>query len=143
MPKIYTDEYKQSAIELINDGLTHKQVCADIGVSECALQAWVRDSRLRAHGLEPSKDHDESPARAIALKLLQPGTLSGRQLGVSATMCLTVGDQPVTERFRSHTISLSDLPDRLRGRNHLLTPLILELLAETPSSRTHDQSLFQ
>lgn len=109
MPKIYTDEYKQSAIELINDGLTHKQVCADIGVSESALQAWVRNSRLRAHGLEPSKDHDESPARAIALKLLQPGTLSGRQLGVSATMCLTVGDQPVTERFRSHTISLSDL----------------------------------
>ncbi|GGC51647.1 hypothetical protein GCM10010974_37120 [Brevibacterium sediminis] len=54
MPKIYTDEFKQSALELLGDGMTQKQVCADLGISKSALQAWVRDSRLREHGLEPS-----------------------------------------------------------------------------------------
>lgn len=46
MPKIYTDEFKQSALELLDDGMTQKQVCADLGISKSALQAWVRDSRL-------------------------------------------------------------------------------------------------
>ncbi|GAA1803528.1 MULTISPECIES: transposase [Brevibacterium] len=55
MPKIYTDEFKQSALDLINDGMTQKQVCADLGISKSALQAWVRDSRLREHGLEPAQ----------------------------------------------------------------------------------------
>lgn len=54
MPKTYTDEFKQSALELLDDGMTQKQVCADLGISKSALQAWVRDSRLRDHGLEPA-----------------------------------------------------------------------------------------
>lgn len=29
MPKICTDEFKQSALDLINDGKPQKQVCAD------------------------------------------------------------------------------------------------------------------
>ena len=29
MPKIYTDEFKQSALELLDDGMTQKQVCAE------------------------------------------------------------------------------------------------------------------
>ncbi|WP_181461559.1 hypothetical protein [Burkholderia multivorans] len=29
MPKIYTDEFKQSALELLGEGMTQKQVCAD------------------------------------------------------------------------------------------------------------------
>lgn len=49
MPKIYTDEFKQSALELLGEGMTQKQVCADLGISKSALQAWVRDSRLREH----------------------------------------------------------------------------------------------
>ena len=38
MRKIYTDEFKQSALDLINDGMTQKQVCADLGISKSALQ---------------------------------------------------------------------------------------------------------
>lgn len=38
MPKIYSDEFKQSALELINDEMTQKQVCA-VGISKSALQA--------------------------------------------------------------------------------------------------------
>lgn len=71
MPKIYTDEFKQSALDLINDGMTQKQVCADLGISKSALQAWVRDSRLRDHGLEPATEPDESRAQAAALKRIR------------------------------------------------------------------------
>lgn len=34
MPKIYTDEFKQSALDLINDGMTQKQVYADLGIPD-------------------------------------------------------------------------------------------------------------
>ena len=71
MPKIYTDEFKQSALDLVGDGMTQKQVCADLGISKSALQAWVRDSRLREHGLEPSRDPEESRAQAAALKRIR------------------------------------------------------------------------
>ena len=71
MPKIYTDEFKQSALELVGDGMTQKQVCADLGISKSALQAWVRDARLRERGLEPARDPDESRAQAAALKRIR------------------------------------------------------------------------
>ncbi|WP_193072296.1 transposase [Brevibacterium sp. FME37] len=71
MPKIYTDEFKQSALELLDERMTQKQVCADLRISKAALQAWVRDSRLRDHGLEPARDPDESRAQAAALKLIR------------------------------------------------------------------------
>lgn len=71
MPKIYTDEFKQSALELLGEGMTQKQVCADLGISKSTLQAWVRDSRLREHGLEPSRDPEESRAQAAALKRIR------------------------------------------------------------------------
>ena len=71
MPKIYTDEFKQSALDLINDGMTQKQVCADLGISKSALQAWVRDARLREQGLDPARDPDESRAQAAALKRIR------------------------------------------------------------------------
>lgn len=60
--KIDTDELKQSAIDLIYDAMTQKQVCADLGISKPALQAWVRDARLREQGLEPATNPDESRA---------------------------------------------------------------------------------
>ena len=53
MPKIYTDEFKQSALDLINEGMTQKQDCADLGSLKSAFHAWARDSRLREHGCEP------------------------------------------------------------------------------------------
>ncbi|WP_342039173.1 hypothetical protein [Brevibacterium ammoniilyticum] len=37
--KIYSDEFNQSALDLINDGMTQKQVCADLGISKSAFQA--------------------------------------------------------------------------------------------------------
>ncbi|WP_240688813.1 hypothetical protein [Brevibacterium sp. S22] len=43
--------------------MTQKQVCADLGISKSALQAWVRDSRLREHGLEPSRDVESHAPR--------------------------------------------------------------------------------
>lgn len=39
MPKIYTEEFKQTALDLTSGGMTQKQVCADLGVSKSALQA--------------------------------------------------------------------------------------------------------
>ncbi len=71
MPKIYTDEFKQSALDLVGDGMSQRQVCADLGISKSALQAWVRDSRLRDHGLEPATEPDESRAQAAALKRIR------------------------------------------------------------------------
>ncbi len=71
MPKIYTDEFKQSALELLSEGMTRKQVCANLGISESALQAWVRDSPLPEHGLEPASDPDESRAQAAAPKRIR------------------------------------------------------------------------
>lgn len=39
MPKICTDEFKQSALDLINDGMPQKQVCADhISLSQVPLR---------------------------------------------------------------------------------------------------------
>lgn len=71
MPKVYTDEFKQSALDPIKDGMTQKQVCADLGISKSALQTWMRDARLREHGLEPSHEPEESGAQAAALKRIR------------------------------------------------------------------------
>ncbi|MFC7403457.1 transposase [Citricoccus sp. GCM10030269] len=38
MPKIYSDEFKASALELLEQGITQKQVCQDLGMSKSALQ---------------------------------------------------------------------------------------------------------
>ena len=38
MPKDATDEFKQSALELLDDGMTQKQVCADLGISKSAVR---------------------------------------------------------------------------------------------------------
>lgn len=46
MPKIYTDEFKQSALKLLGEGMTQKQGSAELGISKSALQTWVRDTRL-------------------------------------------------------------------------------------------------
>ena len=48
--------------------MTQKQVCADLGVSKSALQAWVKGSRLRERGIEPSNDPEESREQAKMLR---------------------------------------------------------------------------
>lgn len=71
MPKIYTDEFKQSALDLINEGMTQKQDCADLGSLKSAFHAWARDSRLREHGCEPVGGPDESRAQAPAINRIR------------------------------------------------------------------------
>lgn len=71
MPKIYTEEFKQTALDLIAGGMTQKQVCADLGVSKSALQAWVRGSRLHEHGIEPARDPEENRAQSAALRRIR------------------------------------------------------------------------
>lgn len=71
MPKIGSHEFKQTALDLINDGIPQKQVCADLGISKSGLQAWVRDARLREHGPEPSYNPEESRAQAAALNRIR------------------------------------------------------------------------
>lgn len=67
MPRIYTDKFKRSVLDLINDGMTQKQVFADLGASKSVIRAWVREARLRVNGLESSPDPEEARARASAL----------------------------------------------------------------------------
>ena len=55
VPKIYSEELKASALELLDQGMTQKQVCQDLGMSKSALQAWVNESRLRERGFEPAR----------------------------------------------------------------------------------------
>lgn len=55
VPKIYSEELKASALELLDQRMTQKQVCHDLGMSRSALQAWVNESRLRERGFEPAR----------------------------------------------------------------------------------------
>ncbi|RCS63144.1 hypothetical protein CIK77_02875 [Microbacterium sp. JB110] len=71
MPKKYTDEFKQTAVELVESGLSQKQVCADLGISKSALQAWVRDAQLVSRGIEPAGDVDERREQAAMLKRIK------------------------------------------------------------------------
>jgi transposase len=68
MPKIYTEEFKQTALDLLAGGMTQKQVCQDLGVSKSALQSWVRLSRLQEHGIEPATDDAGKREQAALLK---------------------------------------------------------------------------
>ena len=71
MPKKYTDEFKKTAVELVESGLSQKQVCADLGISKSALQAWVRDAQLEGRGIEPAADAEERREQAAMLKRIK------------------------------------------------------------------------
>ena len=71
MPKIYTEEFKASALDLLEQGMTQKQVCADLGVSKSALQAWVNQSRLHQHGFEPAEGVEGKAEQARMLKRIR------------------------------------------------------------------------
>lgn len=68
MPKIYSEEFKASALELLEQGMTQKQVCQDLGMSKSALQAWVNEARLHQHGFEPA---DESAGKVEQARMLR------------------------------------------------------------------------
>lgn len=68
MPKIYSEEFKASALELLDSGMTQKQVCEDLGISKSALQMWVSKDRAHHHGVEPAED---AAGRADQSKMLR------------------------------------------------------------------------
>ncbi|WP_029150988.1 IS3 family transposase [Microbacterium indicum] len=71
MPKKYTDEFKKTAVELVESGLSQKQVCADLGISKSALQVWVRDAQLEERGIEPVGDAEGRREQAAMLKRIK------------------------------------------------------------------------
>lgn len=71
MPKIYSEEFKASALELLASGMTQKEVCADLGVSKSALQGWVRTARLAERGFEPATETGERSEQTAMLKRIR------------------------------------------------------------------------
>lgn len=63
----FSDEFKQDAMWLVESGIPQKQVCADLGVSTSALQAWG-EAQLAAHSL-PTSGGDPEATRANAQTL--------------------------------------------------------------------------
>jgi len=57
MPKkTFTKEFKEQAIKLVlEQGMTGKQVCQDLGVSYSALVRWVREHRQNGKDAFPGK----------------------------------------------------------------------------------------
>ena len=71
MPVKFTEEFKRDAVALVKSGIAQKTVCADLGISKSALQAWVRDDALVSRGLEPKTDPNERREVAAALKRIR------------------------------------------------------------------------
>ena len=72
MPVKYSSEFKRDAVALVlTQGMSQKQVCADLGISKSALQVWVRDAQLRGRGIEPAPAGDAHAQREQAKMLKQ------------------------------------------------------------------------
>lgn len=55
MPVKFSEEFKRDAVALVlTQGMSQKQVCADMGISKSALQAWVRNVELAGRGIAPA-----------------------------------------------------------------------------------------
>lgn len=64
MPVRFPEEFKRDAVALaITQGTSQKQVCADLGVSNSALQAWVRNAELAGRGIVPAVPGDAAGQR--------------------------------------------------------------------------------
>lgn len=68
VPRIYSDGFKCDAVALVNSGLSHKQVCKDLGVSKFALRMWVKDDRFRALGFTLTTDVGECREMTAAMQ---------------------------------------------------------------------------
>lgn len=66
--KIYSEEFKASALELLDQGMTQLQVCKDLGMLKFALQAWVNQTRLRERGFEPIAGENDDGEQARMLR---------------------------------------------------------------------------
>ena len=70
MPVKYSSEFKRDAVALVlTQGMSQKQVCADLGISKSALQVWVRDGQLRDRGIQPASAGDVDAQREQAKML--------------------------------------------------------------------------
>ena len=66
MPVKYSDEFKRDAVALVlTQGMSQKQVCADMGISKSALQAWVRSAELAGRGIVPAAAGDVEAQRGV------------------------------------------------------------------------------
>lgn len=67
MPVKYSVEFKRDSIALVlEQGMSQRQVCHDMGVSKSALQVWVRDAQLQRRGLTPAAAGDVEAQRGQA-----------------------------------------------------------------------------
>lgn len=70
MPVKYSGEFKRDAVALVlTQGMSQKQVCADLGISKSALQVWVRDAQLQDRGIQPAAAGDAGAQREQAKML--------------------------------------------------------------------------
>ena len=70
MPVRYSSEFKRDAVALVlTQGMSQKQVCADMGISKSALQAWVRHAELSGRGIVPAVAGDTEAQREQAKML--------------------------------------------------------------------------
>jgi len=70
MPVKYSDEFERDSVALVlTQGMAQKQVCADMGVSKSALQAWVRSAELAGRGIVPAASGDGDGRREQAKML--------------------------------------------------------------------------
>ncbi|TQM98017.1 transposase [Microbacterium lacticum] len=73
-PVKFSEEFKRDAVALVlTQGMSQKQVCADMGISKSALQAWVRNVELAGRGIAPaaSSDRDGQREQAKMLKRIR------------------------------------------------------------------------
>ncbi|MGK4216999.1 transposase [Kocuria marina] len=71
MPTIYSEEFKASALELLEQGTTQVQVCKDLGMSKSALQSWVNEARLDQRGFEPAEGTEGKAEQARMLRRIR------------------------------------------------------------------------
>jgi len=70
MPIKYSREFKADAVALVlTQGMSQRQVCADMGISKSALQAWVRNVELASRGIVPVAPGDGQVQRDQAKML--------------------------------------------------------------------------
>lgn len=80
----YSEEFKRDAVALVESGMSQRQVCTDLGVSKSALHGWVRDSRLRAQGMEPVADREKMREMTAALKRIRELEMENKVLRAAA-----------------------------------------------------------
>ena len=66
MPSKYTNEFKQDAVALVQQGASQKVVCRDLGISKSALSAWVHAAERENMGLPaPSSSPEDARVREL------------------------------------------------------------------------------